>query len=173
MARQSLPDSPIFALCFSSLLRFCACSSRAKRFSAEPRDPLLHLFFPHPSTNRGCPTLATSLFLSLGWDRASAPGLAFAFAFSPHPKRSVIPSEAPFSGAEGPAFALVLFSPNHKRRVPHPRDVFVFVARVGGAERLRSCLCFLSSLAFPNKVSSRAAQLAVRVRSRDRSPIRR
>ena len=76
----------------------------------ETMNTHLRAFHPEPAYEPGCPTLATPLYLWLGWETMNTHLRAF------HPE------------------------PAYEPRVPHPRHVFVFVARVGCNNARLHCL---------------------------------
>src|SRR6202035_5887 len=111
------------------------------------------------TTNRGCPTLTTPLFLSLGWDTMNPPSPAsptdrsaaclYLFFSEANSPRSGCPTlttplflslgwdhEPPLAGLPDRSkrsLPLSVFQRSEftTKRVPHPHDAFVFVVRVG------------------------------------------
>jgi len=105
-----------------------AVSSRAKRTSAEPRDLL---FAMHPQHQLASPIQCHPERSALQRSRGTCFSRCIRSTNSPHPY-SVIPSEAHFSGAEGPASRDASAAPTHpthtvssraKRFSAEPRDL--------------------------------------------------
>ncbi len=95
--------------------------ARVGRQKSPPRPSHPKLQCPGVPTSAemtGCPTLATSLFLSLGWAAKNLPP-----ASPPQTSMTRVPKPPQrYPGAQTSADDV---------RVPHPRDASVFVARVG------------------------------------------